>query len=55
MSAVLDNHRRVMLEKSRLLHELYEQRKATYTTNNPQATPTEFAAAMRKIADDLGI
>lgn len=36
-------------------HQLYEQMKADWLARNPNATPNEYAQAMREIAQKAGV
>ncbi|MFB6311529.1 MAG: hypothetical protein ABEH64_10170 [Salinirussus sp.] len=36
-------------------HALYEQRKAEWIRLNPDATPQQYTAAMRRIAHECGV
>ena len=37
------------------LHAEYDRRKNDWREGNPDATPSEYMAACRRIADDLGL
>ena len=44
-----------MLERSKQALERYELEKATWISDHPEATPQAYAAAMRAIAERLGL
>ncbi len=51
----IDQQRKIMLDLSKQVHEHYEREKATWAFNHPEATPQAYNAAMRAIAERLGL
>jgi len=50
-----EQRRKAMLKRSKQAWERYEQLKAAWVLDHPEATPDAYSEAMRAIAERLGM